>query len=164
NAEPFFQLAQAVPYKLVMKHADKLIQIEALLFGVAGFVDEKREDEYYNLLQREFNLLRTKYSLLERSLHKTQWKFLRLRPANFPTIRLAQFASLLFYRKNIFSQVLIKETFDNLKWLFNNATSSHWLTQYNFDKPVVHVPGLGERSMENILINAVVPLYAASAL
>src|SRR5690606_19711081 len=147
-----------------MKHAYKLIQIEALRFIVVQLDDETGDDEYYNLLQREFNLLRTKYSLLERSMHKTQWKFLRLRPANFPTIRLAQFASLLFYRKNIFSQVLIKETFDNLKWLFNNATSSHWLTHYNFDKPVDHVPGLGESSMENILINTVVPLYAAYAL
>ena len=99
NADPFLQLAQNLPYKIIMKHSDKLIQIEALLFGHAGFLEEAREDEYTSTLKREYDLLSRKYSLGSGRLNKAQWKFLRLRPANFPTIRLAQFANLLFVHR-----------------------------------------------------------------
>jgi len=116
NAAPFFQLAQTLPYKIILKHIDKQIQVEALLFGCAGFLDDAHEtDSYYAILQREFNLLRRKYTLLERTLHKTQWKFLRLRPANFPTMRLAQFASLLTHQQSIFSQLLHHRNYTDLQ-------------------------------------------------
>lgn len=165
NAAPFFQLAQTLPYKILRKHIDKPIQVEALLFGCAGFLDDNREtDSYYGILQREFNLLRRKYSLLERSLHKTQWKFLRLRPANFPTMRLAQLASLLTHQQNIFSQLLHHRNYVDLKSMFMNPPSAYWTTHYNFEKLVPFVPGLGESSIENLFINTVVPVFAAYAL
>lgn len=164
NAEPFLQLARQLPYRQLMKHADKPVQVEAMLFGMAGFLDERIEqDAYYRLLQREYNLLKQKFTLASRALHKMQWKFLRLRPANFPTVRLAQFASLLYSRKNIFSQLLESLSFTDIKALFENPPSAYWLTHYNFNKPAQHVPGLGEYSMYNILINTVVPLFAAYA-
>src|SRR5918993_283267 len=85
NEDPFQQLAQLLPYKVLRKHADKLLHIEALLFGQAGFLEGEDDDQYYCLLKREYNLLRQKYQLSDRRLNKAQWKFLRLRPANFPT-------------------------------------------------------------------------------
>lgn len=83
NSDPFLQLAQSVPYKIVMKHADKLLQLEALLFGQGGFLDEDIDDTYFRLLKREYALLSQKFNLTPGRLNKSQWKFLRLRPANF---------------------------------------------------------------------------------
>ena len=100
NSEPFQQLSRSLPYKLLLKHSDNLIQLEALLFGQAGFLEIEPGDEYYILLKREYKILKAKYSLVQR-VKKSQWRFLRLRPANFPTIRIAQFASLIFHSKNL---------------------------------------------------------------
>src|SRR5690606_14464500 len=105
NADPFLQLSQAIPYKTLLKHSDKLYQLEAMLFGQAGFL-EGTGDEYFMLLLREYRLLSQKYQLEQRRLNKAQWRFLRLRPANFPTIRIAQLASLLYLRTNLFSKIL----------------------------------------------------------
>jgi hypothetical protein len=164
NAEPFLQLARMVSYKTLLKHTDRPIQVEALLFGAAGFLDEPRDDEYYKLLQREFNLLRQKYRLLERSLHKMQWKFLRLRPSNFPTLRVAQFASLITYKKNLFSELIRCTTIKAFSEVFNNEPSVYWEKHYHFRKKVEHVPSLGMDSVANVLMNTVVPLFAAYAI
>jgi hypothetical protein len=163
NADPFLMLAQALPYKTLMKHQDKLLHIEAMLFGVAGFLDEKEGGEYYLLLKREFNLLRRKYAFDPVIMNKTQWKFLRLRPANFPTFRIAQFASFLHYRRNLFS-VLMHSSFEKLRDNLATPPSSYWQTHYNFrHRSHEKEAELGVSSIENILINTVVPLYAAYA-
>lgn len=164
NSEPFMLLANALPYKTVMKHRDKLVQVEALLFGVAGFLSEDEEGEYIQLLTREYNLLRRKYMHDPKEMNKAQWKFLRLRPANFPTIRIAQFASYLHYRKNIFSHIMESSLDDLLKEL-DTPPSSFWQTHYNFTtKSALKDPGLGISSIENILINTIVPLYACYSM
>ena len=105
NSDPFMQLAQSLSYKTLLKHTDKPLQIEALIFGQAGFLDIAVGDEYYQLLRREYNVLSQKYSLSTRKLKRAQWRFLRLRPANFPTVRLAQFAALVAQEKNVFSKI-----------------------------------------------------------
>ena len=102
NAEPFHQLSQSISYKFLLKHADQLTQVEAMLYGQAGFLEEKNEEEYYCKLQREYKLLGQKYQLTGKKVNKVQWRFLRLRPANFPTIRIAQFAALIFHRGTCF--------------------------------------------------------------
>jgi hypothetical protein len=103
NAVPFEMLARSLPFKYIAKHKDNLLQIEALLFGQAGFLNDQNDDEYYNLLVSEYRMLRSKFNL--KPLEKHLWKFLRLRPCNFPTIRLAQFARLLFKSSFLFKNI-----------------------------------------------------------
>lgn len=162
NADPFLQLAQSIPYKILMKHVDKPEQIEALLFGQAGFLGEEGiDDSYFLVLAREFQMLRKKFTL-NQALHKSQWKFLRLRPANFPTIRLAQFAALLSVRKNLFSQIIDSADAAALRKLFSVMPSEYWQHHYQFGQVAnEQFRGLGSMSVDNIIINTAVPLLAA---
>lgn len=161
NAEPFLQLAHSLPYRTLLKHADNLLQLEALLFGQAGLLEEKKEDEYYNFLVREYSFLSHKYQLSAKKLSKAQWRFLRLRPANFPTIRLAQLASLIHHQKNIFSKIISLSS-QELKPIFAVKQSDYWLRHYQFFKKTQDtIAGLGAASIENIIINTVVPLLTA---
>jgi hypothetical protein len=164
NSEPFAQLAHLVPLRIIQKHADKPQVVEAILYGAGGFLDDACHDEYYNLLRREFNVIRQKYPSLERSLHKMQWKFLRLRPSNFPTLRIAQFAALLREKGNIFTSLLECDTRTSLVKFFSNEPSAYWETHYHFRKKVNAVPGLGHDSIHTLSLNTVVPLLAAYAI
>jgi hypothetical protein len=164
NSEPFHTLTKALPYKIIAKHIDKHLQTEALLFGTAGLL-EKVKDEYGILLQREYKVLSTKFGLAATQLHKTHWRFLRLRPANFPTVRLAQFAALLSTQRALFSRMLAAETIQEVKQIFYATTSAYWHQHYQFDKPAKKpVPGLGQSAIENLIINTVVPALAAYSL
>jgi hypothetical protein len=162
NADPFQQLAQSLPYKVVLRHADHLLQVEAMLFGQAGFLEEKREDPYYAKLKREYTLLDRKYNLEERQLKKAQWRFLRLRPANFPTLRLAQLSALLAHQKNIFSRIMEATTYRDLIALFSAKQSVYWQHHYQFFKGMdEEVPAIGVSSIDTLIINTVVPLLAS---
>jgi len=160
NAEPFQQLAAALPYKIILKHGSQLHQAEALLFGLAGFLEKVRDDDYTTLLKKEFALLSRKYELTGRLMNKAQWRFLRLRPSNFPTLRLAQFAALLCTQPTIFS-ALVSSDYDGLVKILAIRQSEYWRRHYQFGNEVKSVPGLGKSSIENILINSVVPLLFA---
>ena len=160
NAEPFQQLATALPYKVIMKHANRQDQVEALLFGVAGFLENVKEDAYTSALMQEYSVLSRKYNLERKMLHKTQWRFLRLRPANFPTLRLAQFASFLTTSKNLFA-TLSHSTYKQLKEWLSVEQSDYWKHHYQFGKAVKTVSSLGTGSIHTILINTVTPLLVA---
>lgn len=161
NADPFFQLSKALPYKIIQKQ-NSLLQVEALLFGQAGMLETKTKDEYITALFREYHLLSQKYSLGDFRLNPGQWRFLRLRPANFPTIRLAQLAALLFYSKNIFSQIISIESNTSVQKIFTQQQSEYWKTHYRFGKKAkASVSELGEASIQNIVINTVAPLLVA---
>ena len=162
NNEPFLQLAKSLSFKTLLKHTDKPIQIEALLFGQAGFLDIEVGDEYYLLLQREYHVLSKKYGLYGRRLKRAQWRFLRLRPANFPTIRLAQFAALIVQDKNIFSRIFDVADTPFFRALFSVRQSEYWQHHYQFNRKSKHaVAGLGDSSIDTILINTVAPLLVA---
>jgi len=164
NADPFLRLAEAVPYKILLKHVDQPRQVEALLFGQAGFLEKVKDDEYSQVLVREFNLLEKKYGLENKRLHKSQWRFLRLRPANFPTVRLAQLASFIQQRKSIFSTLINTTSYKDLYAWLTIQQSEYWQTHYQFGKEASNVPALGKTSIQNIVINTAVPLLAAYAL
>jgi hypothetical protein len=162
NAEPFLQLAKALPYKIIQKHSSNLQQIEALLFGQAGMLETKTKDEYISLLYREYEFLSKKYPIYESRLNPAQWKFLRLRPANFPTLRIAQLASILYSQKNLLSTFIETDSYPKLLNVFAASPSAYWQSHYHFakkSKGFVH--NLGESSRQNILINSVVPLLVA---
>ncbi len=155
-------MAQALPYRLLKKHGDRLEQIEALMFGQAGFLKEAVNDPYYRLLRREYQLLRSKYTLGPGQLNRSQWRFLRLRPANFPTLRLAQLSSVLYHQKNMFSSLISATSWKELVPVFSVRPSDYWLHHYRFFKTQKQeVPTLGRASVENILINSIVPLLVA---
>src|SRR5258706_14465071 len=162
NSAPFSQLAKSLPYYMLLKHTDKPLQIEAFLFGQAGFLDMPVGDKYYQLLRREYTLLRQKYSLTARKLKRAQWRFLRLRPANFPTVRLAQFAALVVQEKNVISKIFeIADTL-SLRALFSLRQAEYWQGHYQFNRKSNQVvAGLGDSSIDNILINTVAPLLVA---
>lgn len=162
NYEPFFQLSHAVPYKFLLKHGDNLTQIESLLFGQAGFLDHALSEEYMKLLEREYVLLAKKYGIENLKLDKSLWKYLRLRPANFPTIRIAQFSALFYERRNLFSQIMEAENLQEVKKLFQVTPSEYWHSHYRFGhKTVRSLAGLGDSSIDNLIINTIVPLLVA---
>ena len=162
NSDPFLQLAQSLPYRVLMKHSDRLEQMEALIFGQAGFLRETINDPYYLLLKREYTLLRKKYNLGDGEMNRAQWRFLRLRPANFPSIRLAQFAAVLHHQKNLFSKIIATGSWKSLWPAFSVVPSAYWLYHYQFfKKQKKEIPPLGRTSIENIVINSIAPLLVA---
>jgi len=162
NKEPFLQLGKALPYKIIQKHRDQLLQVEALLFGQAGFLVAKTKDEYITKLFTEYEFLSKKYSLQSSQMNAAQWKFLRLRPSNFPTLRIAQLASLFHFRKSIFSHLIEIEDYKSLKQFFEITPSPYWQTHYRFGKKAEGmVPDFGEASVDIVIINSVIPLLVA---
>lgn len=162
NTDPFGMLAARLPLKIIRKHSDQLIQVEALLYGTAGLLDEAlfREavnDSYYLLLLREFRVLGAKYSL--QPVDGWLWKFHRLRPANFPTVRLSQLAALLSHSDGLFSRVLGCSDRESLRALLSVSASSYWNNHYQFGREVPPVAGrAGRQSADLLIINAIVPL------
>lgn len=163
NAEPMLRLAQGLPLKVLLKHRDNLTQLEALLLGQSGLLtNAESSDDYSMMLEREYTFLATKYGVGSHQLRAHEWKFLRLRPANFPTVRLAQLATLIQQQTSFFSLFIHADTVSQLSNVLHVEQSDYWRKHYLFQKEsAVKVPVLGKTSVENIIINTVVPLLAA---
>lgn len=155
NALPMQVLAQSLPQTLFAKHKDQPLQIEALIFGQAGFLNQSFEDKYPNQLKTEYAFLQKKYGLA--AIDLSLWKFLRMRPQNFPTLRLAQFAALIVKSSYLFSKVLEVKNVKELHLLFEELpVNQFWETHYHFNKQTEKVnTALGRSSIDNILINTV---------
>jgi Protein of unknown function (DUF2851) len=162
NTEPFEMLAAVLPFRIIRKHADNRFQIEALLFGASGMLDEGlfREavsDKYYKDLIREFRVLSVKYSI--RQVHGWLWKFCRLRPANFPTVRISQLAAMLSTAGGLFSKTLECADIKQLKDLFEVEASAYWDNHYVFGKKTKRITKrTGTQAVEILLINVVIPV------
>lgn len=158
NATPFLMLARSLPLNILARHHDNLLQIEALLFGQAGMLHDGLEEEYPQQLYKEYNYLRQKYNLTPITGHL--WKFLRMRPANFPTIRIAQFAALVHKSVHLFSQILEVDSVKEIMPLLDVRASGYWDTHFTFDE-VQKTPTtkrLGKSSIHNIIINTIAPI------
>jgi hypothetical protein len=153
NALPMEILAQSLPHQLFAKHKDHPLQVEALLFGQAGFLNQRFTDEYPKQLKREYLFLKRKYQL--NSIDVSLWKFMRMRPQNFPTLRLAQFAALILKSSHLFAKILTIKNYQNLQPLFEHLpVNPFWRTHYHFNKKASDVGlQLGKHSIQNILIN-----------
>ena len=163
NANNMLRLAQSVPLKVLTKHSNQLFQIEALLFGQAGFLDVDVSDEYAYQLQKEYRFLKAKYELKQK-IGYNEWHFSKVRPANYPTIRIAQLAALVITYPHIFSFFSEienrKEALDKLDVL----QSDYWCTHYAIDKKLSkRLGGLTKKSKENIIVNTAIPFLAALA-
>jgi len=156
NAEPFELLAKSVPSIILGKHKNSLLQIEALLFGQAGMLFEHFSEKYPQQLQNEYAFLKQKFKL--QPIEKHLWKYLRLRPINFPSIRIAQFANLIFNSSHLFSKVLELENASNLKKMMDVSVSEYWHSHFMLDRKSNNKPKhLGDESINNIIINTIVP-------
>lgn len=158
NAVPFELLATSLPFSQLSKHKDHLFQLEALLFGQAGLLsNQKFKDQYPQKLQAEYLFLKNKFKLKNIEAHL--WKFMRMRPANFPSIRLSQFAHLLHNSKNIFSESMEETKIENLRKKYRLQASDYWNDHYRFDKKSSdsRLKKMSENSSNNILINTVAP-------
>ena len=131
NALPFEMLARSLPQQILAKHKNSALQIEALIFGQAGFLQEESDEEYPTQLRKEYLFLQQKYKL--KPIDKYLWKFLRLRPQNFPTLRLAQFSALVLKSSYLFSKVLEVKQPGEMASLFKDLqVSDYWHSHYRF--------------------------------
>jgi hypothetical protein len=157
NSECFLQLGKSVPLEILLRQSGSLVKNEALLFGQAGLLNEDFTEEYPASLIKEYLFLQAKYRLLSPVPHN--WKFLRMRPRNFPTIRIAQMAAFISNYQHTFSKILETEDLIPVKNMFGVSASGYWKTHYVFGKPVPSTEKpLGDASIENILINTVCPI------
>lgn len=157
NALPFEMLSRSIPLKVLAHHANSLVQLESLLYGQSGLLNEELiGDDYFLELRNEYSYLAKKYEL--KGMEGHIWKFMRLRPANFPTIRLSQFAALLNQSQSLFSKILETEKAAEIQKLFEVRASEYWDMHYRFNYPSKKaVKWLGKASQNNLLINTVVP-------
>lgn len=159
NALPFELLAKSLPLPILSKHKNNLFQIEALFFGQSGLLNETLlGDDYFLSLRNEYSYLYKKYGLSAIESHL--WKFMRLRPINFPTIRIGQLAMLIHHSSALFSRILESNDPDQLRKLFEVKASEYWDTHYRFNKPSEEnkPKTLGETTFNNLVINTISPL------
>lgn len=165
NGDAFAALAQSIPLKVLAKHKDNCLQLEALLFGQAGMLNEKFSEQYPLELQTAYQFLKNKYSLMPMPPHV--WKWMRMRPSAFPSVRLAQFAALIHQSSHLFSKILEAEDINIVFKLLDVTASPYWDNHYRFskrdDKEKQSKPQkkrLGKSMIQNILINTVCPMLA----
>jgi hypothetical protein len=160
NAEPFSMLAHALPLRTVLRYRDDVVRTEALLFGQAGLLQVDFVDEYPRRLQHEHALLAHMHAL--RPAPTAAWKFGRMRPVNFPTIRIAQLAQLLMRCDGNFSALLGTDTVRELRPMLDVDASVYWTNHYTFDHESASRPKhLGRAGADHLIINAVVPALFA---
>ncbi|MBN8667839.1 MAG: DUF2851 family protein [Chitinophagales bacterium] len=156
NGSAFQALAQATPLSLLNRHQNQPYQIEALLLGQAGLLEQHFHETYPRLLQKEFRFLRKKYGL--KSIHEPI-KFSRMRPGNFPTIRLAQLAILISRYQHFFARFQTADQIEEIREWLSVTAGNYWHDHYRFeDTTVPCAKNLGQSMIENILINTVCPL------
>lgn len=161
NAAPMQALAESISLTTLAKHKDSYHEILGLLFGQAGLIPAKNRSEYGIALQRDYHYLKKLHGLKSSTL--LEWKFMKARPANFPTRRIAQFANLIFKSSHLFSKVLEAESTIQLVNLFNCETDEYWQCHSHFDQKLKSkISGkLGSSSVHLILINTVAPMLFA---
>jgi hypothetical protein len=157
NALPFEMLARKTSLAVLAKHKTNLFQLEAILFGQSGLLNEMLlGDEYFLQLRDEYSYLSKKYGL--KGMEGYLWKFMRLRPANFPTLRIAQFAELLHNSESLLSKLTEEKEIKTILDFFNVKASGYWDTHYRFNQSTSErIKWLGESSRNIIIINTVVP-------
>ncbi len=157
NADAFELTAKALPLQILAKNKKNKIILESLFLGCAGLLNDSFNDEYLQELKKEFSYQQNKYRLLP--IEKHNWKFLRIRPASFPTLRLAQLAGLVHQSSHLFSKILASDEVNELKKLFKSETSDYWKTHYVPDKKVKqHNTSLSNSFIDLLLINTVIPI------
>lgn len=158
NNDAFEYLSKILPLSLLLRHRDNKIYIESMMFGCAGFLENEFDEEYPLLLKREFKMLRSKFGL--KVMPASNWKFLRLRPPNFPTIRIAQLAKILINNGNMFSLIRDSDDIEGISRLFEVELDPYWDNHFQFNKTskIERRKTLGKTAIDSVIINAIVPI------
>ncbi|MDR2025959.1 MAG: DUF2851 family protein [Prevotellaceae bacterium] len=158
NALPFEMLERSLPAKLLRKYSHSLQSVESLLFGQAGFLDFDAEDEYSFNLQSEYQFLKNKHNLVE--MDKSLWKYAKLRPVNFPTVRIAQLAAILNKYQSLWDVVVTLENIKDIYEIFDVTASVYWDSHYVFGKTSSQTSPkrLGKVAVDNLIINVLAPM------
>lgn len=162
NSEAFSMLVRSVPLSIARKIRSGLLQLEALYFGQAGLLQSVRGDNYYRKLQAEYEYLGKKFALPRPVLKRSMWKYLRLRPPNFPGLRIAQFAAFIHREGYRFSGVRELNT-PKYDAIIDLTPSAYWHSHYTFGRSGGSGGNFGRSSCENLLVNTVVPLLVGYA-
>jgi hypothetical protein len=162
NAQPFEMLAKSLPVKYLGKHKDQLPLIEAMLFGQSGLLPYGSKDAYVSQLECDYIHLKNKFKLRPMSGHL--WKFSRMRPSNFPTLRLMQFAALIYSSSALMSKIIEAKNFEEVKKYFELDVSEYWQTHYVFEKESVKkCKHFGTTAFHSVVINTIAPFFALYA-
>ena len=159
NADSFERMAENLPYKILLRHQHNLKQLEALIFGQAGLLHSGTGDVYADELYKEFIFLRRKYKL-RRNVFPLY--FLRMRPINFPTIRLAQLASLIHHHPDLLRTIKDLEDQQSIKKLLRISAGAYWNTHFRFgEETSFQLKNIGIGLIEKIMINTIIPFVRA---
>lgn len=162
NSEMFKKIAQSLPLSVLAKHKNNIVQIESLLFGQAGLLKKDFKEQYPQMLQKEYYFYQKKYKLkpVDGELF-----FLRMRPANFPTIRLGQLAMLIHNSEHLFSKIKEADSILEIKKMLALTANDYWHYHYVFDEETDYkVKKLGKQMIDNIIINTIVPILFSYGL
>ncbi len=162
NAIPMEQLARSIPIEIILKNIDKPNFIEALLFGQAGFLNQHFDEEYPIILKKEYQFIKKKYSLS--NIDGVLWKHSKMRPNNFPHIRLAQFASVIRNHPLFYRDFLSMNSFQEASKYFNVDVPSYWDHHHNFTKSSnKSSKNIGSDAIEKIMLNTITLLWVCYA-
>jgi hypothetical protein len=158
NAEAFFQLANSFDFSILKKVRTNQLQLAALLFGQAGFLEDKIEDVYYNSLKIEYNFLQKKFHL--QPITKHYFSFFRMRPSGFPTIRIAQLIALYHANEHLFLQLMELKHKENYYQIFEVQVNKFWENHFTFDKISKKITSkkISKSFVDLLLINTIIPL------
>lgn len=158
NSGPFFEIASRMPYPVVRKIQANTLQLESLFFGFAGFLDRDIiGDPYYDSLKREYAFLLSKFKSLDPPSQRPA--FFKLRPSNFPTIRLSQLANLYALHPNLFSRVVSAKSVGEIYSVFKVSASTYWDNHYNFGKiSKGKSKKLNKKFVDLLIVNTVLPV------
>lgn len=163
NATAFELLGKSLPFKYLKRHLTVKLQLYALVFGQAGMLEKSEDnDSYFQILQSEYQYLKHKYGIFP--IQEKSWNYLRLRPPNFPCIRLAQLCELLYRIPNLFHLLIHDENITNYNALLSHPPDEYWQTHFYFGKTTKKKNvTLGKDATDLLLINTVVPALFAYA-
>jgi hypothetical protein len=161
NQEPMMQVAHSLPLRFLQRYAGSALQVEALIFGQAGLLQPDWKDAYPRRLKEEYRFLRQKHEDLQ-PIPAERWKYLRMRPVAFPTLRLARMASLARHQDNALGNLLMAQT--PAEWMNSLEVMVHpyWTKHYRFDLPSpALIKSLGREAAHSLVINVMAPLLFA---
>ncbi|MCM4173163.1 DUF2851 domain-containing protein [Arenibacter sp. TNZ] len=163
NGEVFFEIAKQLQFPIVRKIQGHPLQLESVLYGLAGLLeDDTINDDYFKSLKSEFVFLKAKYTLLDTLLRKPE--FFKLRPSNFPTIRLSQLANLYTLQQSIFSKVIGAKSAKEIYSVFKVTASEYWDNHYTFGKiSKNYSKKLSRKFVDLLIINTILPIKLSYA-